>query len=59
MEMRGEKKAVSKLICKVELSQNNFTKWMKSANSTTYLSFIVAQEIVRHWKLFTDVEYIK
>ena len=37
MEMR-EKKAVSELMRKAELSQNNFKKWMKSANSTTYVS---------------------
>ena len=32
---------------------------MKSANSTTYASFVGAQEIVRHRKLFTNGEYIK
>ena len=44
---------------KVELSQNNYKKWMKSANSTTYASFVAAQEVVRLWKPFTDGEYIR
>ena len=41
---------------KVELSQNNFKKLMKSANSTTYASFVAAQEIVRLKRPFTDAE---
>ncbi|XP_048357110.1 general transcription factor II-I repeat domain-containing protein 2B-like [Sphaerodactylus townsendi] len=32
---------------------------MKSAHSTTYASFVAAQEIVRHGKPFTDGDYIK
>ena len=32
---------------------------MKSAISSTYASFVAAQEIVRHGKPFTDGEYIK
>lgn len=53
------KKAVSELMRKADQSKNHFKKWMKSANSTTYASFVAAQEIVRHGKLFTDGEYIK
>ncbi|XP_015684326.1 general transcription factor II-I repeat domain-containing protein 2B-like [Protobothrops mucrosquamatus] len=44
---------------KVDLSKSHFKKWVTSANSTTYTSFVAAQEIVRHGKLFTDGEYIK
>ena len=32
---------------------------MKSTNSSTYASFVAAQEIVRHGKPFADGEYIK
>ena len=32
---------------------------MKSANSSTYASFVATQEIVRQGKPFTDGEYIK
>lgn len=53
------KKAVSELMLKADLSKNNFNKWMKSANSSTYASFVAAQEIVRYRKPFTDGEYIK
>ncbi|XP_059819303.1 general transcription factor II-I repeat domain-containing protein 2-like [Hypanus sabinus] len=53
------KKAVSELMRKVDLSKNHFQKWMKSGKSTTYASYIAAQEIVRHGKQFTDGEYIK
>ncbi|XP_059835935.1 general transcription factor II-I repeat domain-containing protein 2A-like [Hypanus sabinus] len=53
------KKAVSELMRKVDLSKNYFKKWMKSGKSTTYASFVSAQEIVRHGKQFTDGEYIK
>ena len=53
------KKAVSELMRKADLSKNHFKKWMKSANSSTYVSFVTAQEIVRHGKLFTDGKYIK
>ncbi|XP_059843836.1 SCAN domain-containing protein 3-like [Hypanus sabinus] len=53
------KKAVSELMCKVDLSKNHFKKWMKSGKSTTYASYVAAQEIVRHGKQFTDGEYIK
>jgi len=53
------KKAVSELMRKADLSKNHFKKWMKSANSSTYASFVAAQEIVRHGKPFTDGEYIK
>lgn len=44
---------------KVDLRKNHFKKWMQSANSTTYSSFVAAQEIVRHEKLFTVGEYMK
>jgi len=37
-----------------DLSKNHLKKWMKSANSSTYASFVAAQEIVRHGKPFTD-----
>lgn len=53
------KKAVSVLMRKVDLSKNHFKKWMKSANSTTYASFVAPKEIVRHRKPFTAGEYIK
>uniref|UniRef100_A0A8C9ZDY1 SPIN-DOC-like zinc-finger domain-containing protein n=1 Tax=Sander lucioperca TaxID=283035 RepID=A0A8C9ZDY1_SANLU len=53
------KKAVSELMRKVDLSKNHFKKWMKSANTSTYASFVAAQEIVRHGKPFTDGEYMK
>ncbi|XP_072893486.1 general transcription factor II-I repeat domain-containing protein 2-like [Hemitrygon akajei] len=52
-------KDVSELMRKVDLSKNHFKKWMKSGKSTTYASFVAAQEIVRHGKQFTDGEYIK
>ena len=32
---------------KADLTKNQFKKWLKSANSTTYASFVAAQEIVR------------
>lgn len=41
------RKAVAELMRKVD-SKNNFKKWVKSANSTTYASFVAAQEIVKH-----------
>ncbi|XP_069460653.1 general transcription factor II-I repeat domain-containing protein 2-like [Ambystoma mexicanum] len=53
------RKAVAELMRKVDRSKNNFKKWVKSANSTTYASFVAAQEIVKHGKPFTDGEYIK
>ncbi|XP_039186129.1 general transcription factor II-I repeat domain-containing protein 2-like [Crotalus tigris] len=56
------KKAVLELMqkadLKVDLSKNHFKK-MNSAHSTTYASFVAAQEIVRHGKPFTDGDYIK
>ena len=55
MEMRGKKK----LLRKVELSQNNFRKWMKSAKSTTYAGSVAAQQIVGHGKPFMDGGCIK
>ena len=58
MQIR-EKEADKELIQKVELSQNNFKKWMKSSNSTADVSSLAAQETVRHRKTFTDGEYIK
>lgn len=42
---------------KADLRNIQFKKWMKSANSTTYASFVAAQEIVRHRNPFTDGEY--
>lgn len=53
------KKAISELLRKVDLSKNHFKKWMRSASSTTYASFVAAQEIVKHGKPLTDGEYIK
>ncbi|XP_039204227.1 uncharacterized protein LOC120310168 isoform X17 [Crotalus tigris] len=53
------KKAISELMQMVDLSKNHFKECVKSANSTTYASFVAAQEIVRHGKPFTDGEYIK
>ncbi|XP_044276826.1 general transcription factor II-I repeat domain-containing protein 2A-like [Varanus komodoensis] len=44
---------------KVDLSNSHLKKWIKSANSTTYASFVAAQEIVRQGKPFTDGDYIK
>ncbi|KAM3841446.1 general transcription factor II-I repeat domain-containing protein 2-like [Vipera latastei] len=52
------KKAISELMQKVDLSENHFMK-VKSANSTTYASFVAAQEIIRHGRPFTDGDYIK
>ena len=59
LEGDERKKAVSEVMHKANLSKNHFKKWMKSANSTTYASFVAPQEIVRHGKLFTNGEYIK
>ncbi|XP_077778793.1 uncharacterized protein LOC144326214 isoform X1 [Podarcis muralis] len=42
------KKAIAELMRKVDRSKNNFKNWVKSANSTTYASFVAAQEIVKH-----------
>lgn len=44
---------------KVDLCKNHFKKWIKSANSTTFASFVAARDIVGHGKPFTDGEYIK
>ena len=44
---------------KADLTKNQFKKWLKSANSTTYASFVAAQEIVRHGKAFIDGENVK
>jgi len=44
---------------KADLSKNHFKKWMKSANSSTYVSFVAVQEIVRNGKPIIDGEYIK
>lgn len=41
---------------KVDLRNIQFKKWMKSADPTTYASFVAAQEIVRHRDPFTDGE---
>ena len=49
----------SELMRKADLSKNHFKKWMKSANSSTYASFVAAQEIVRRGKPLTDGEYLK
>ena len=53
------KKAVKELMRKADLTKNQFKKWLKPANSTTYVNFVAAQEIVRHGKPFTDREYVK
>lgn len=58
-EGEERKKAVSELMRKADLTKNHFKKWVKSANSTTYASFVAAQEIVRHGKPFTDGDYMK
>ena len=58
-EGKKRKKAVKKLMRKADLMKNQFKKWLKSANSTTYTSFVAAQEIVRHGKLFTDGESLR
>ncbi|XP_061689412.1 uncharacterized protein LOC133507884 isoform X3 [Syngnathoides biaculeatus] len=44
---------------KADRTKNQFKKWVKSANSTTYASFVAAQEIGRHGKPFIDGEYMK
>ena len=44
---------------KADLTMNQFKKWLKSANSTTYASFVASQKIVRHGKPFTDGEHVK
>ncbi|XP_023815961.1 general transcription factor II-I repeat domain-containing protein 2 [Oryzias latipes] len=58
---KGEerKKAVSELMQKADVSRSHFKKWIKTGNSTTCTSFVVAQEIVKHGKPFTDGEYLK
>ena len=43
---------------KADLTKNQFKKWLKSANSTTYASFVAAQEIGMG-KAFIDGEYVK
>ncbi|XP_066471497.1 protein FAM200C-like isoform X2 [Tiliqua scincoides] len=53
------KKAVAELMRKADRSKKHFKKRVKSANSTTYASFVATQEMVRHGKPFTDGEYIK
>ena len=58
-EGEERKKAVSELMRKADLTKNHFKKWVKSANSITYASFVAAQEIVRHGKPFTDGDYMK
>ena len=55
----ARKKAVLELMRNADRSKHQFNKWIKSANSTTYASFVAAQEIVKHSKPFTDGEYIK
>uniref|UniRef100_A0A8D2J826 Uncharacterized protein n=1 Tax=Varanus komodoensis TaxID=61221 RepID=A0A8D2J826_VARKO len=53
------KKAISELMQKADLSKNHFKKCIKPANSTTYATFVAAQEIDRHGKPFTDGDFIK
>ena len=55
----ARKKAVLELMRNADQSKQQFSKWIKSANSTTYASFVAAQEIVKHGKPFTDGEYLK
>ena len=55
----ARKKAVLELMRNADRSKQQFSKWIKSANSTTYASFVAAQEIVKHGKPFTDGEYLK
>ncbi|XP_076805287.1 general transcription factor II-I repeat domain-containing protein 2B-like [Clavelina lepadiformis] len=55
----ARKKAVLELMRNVDRSKHQFNKWIKSANATTYASFVAAQEIVKHGQPFTDGEYIK
>ena len=58
-EGEERKKTVKELMRKADLTKNQFMKWLKSVNSTTYASFVAAQEIIRHGKPFTDGEYVK
>lgn len=59
LEGEERKKSVSELMKKADLRKNQFKNWIKSANSTTFASFVATQEKVRHGKPFTDREYIK
>ena len=43
----ARKKAVLELMQNVDRSKQQFSNWIKSANSTTYASFVAAQEIVK------------
>ena len=54
-----EKKAVLELMWNVDRSKHHFNKWIKSANSITYASFVGAQKIAKHSKPFTDEKCIK
>lgn len=42
---------------KVDLSRNHFKKWVQFTKAATYASFVVAQEIVRHGKPFTNGKF--
>ena len=41
------------------MDKSIFKSWTNSVNSSTYASFVAAQEIARHGKPFTDGDYIK
>ena len=58
-EGNARKKAVLELMQNADRSKHQFIKWIKSANSTMYASFVATQEIFKHSKPFTDGEYIK
>ena len=53
----ARKKAVLELMRNVDRSKHQFNKWIKSANLTTYASFVAAQEIVEHGEPSTDGKY--
>lgn len=52
-------KAVEELKCVALKTQNIFTKWLKSSDSTTAASFVISHEITKRGKPFSDGEYIK
>ena len=53
------KRAVDELQRSLQQSTSQFSKWVNSSNTTTASSFVVALEIARRGKPFTDGEYIK
>ena len=53
------KGAISELKRKVEQAKHTFKKWITLPQSTTFASFVAAQEIERRDKPFIDGEYLK